>query len=135
MTPRERLSAAIQVLKELEGKATPAPWDCGGIATISITFDHERNIFPPDTYKSHGFQYSGPVCVVQANGEAEDAPLITALRNYAPGMIYALERLLECEYCGGGGISSAPHYVITGMKPCPECTPAIEEALGKMGAK
>ena len=68
-------------------KHTPGPWEVGKRVSPGQTFDHEINIFPPDTFESHGFQYGGPVCVVQANGEAHDAHLIAA----APELLAALK--------------------------------------------
>lgn len=73
-------------LERLNEKATPGPWDAPEGNTVHLTFDKEINVYPPDTFKTHGFQYGGPVCVVQDNGEAKDAPLIVALRNIAPAL-------------------------------------------------
>ena len=93
-TPEQR-----QELLELAEKATPRPWECGGEAQISLTFDRECNIFPPDTIKTHGFQFGGPVAVINYKGESDanpdgaDALYIVAACNLAPGLARDVERL------------------------------------------
>jgi hypothetical protein len=68
--PNERVAE----IRARAGKATPGPWDNPGMATISLTFDRECNIYPPNTMESHGFQFGGPVAVVNYRGECDSNP-------------------------------------------------------------
>lgn len=73
---------------------TPGPWEYGGVAGITTTFDREVNIYPPDASLTGGYQYSGPIAVVavgeDAGGEA-NARLVAA----APDLLAACEAVIE----------------------------------------
>jgi hypothetical protein len=69
-----------RALIALADKATRGPWEAGGVALHSLTFDHEANVFPP-------LGESGPVAVVHADhGEmrSPDADFIAESRTTAP---------------------------------------------------
>jgi hypothetical protein len=73
----------------LADKATRGPWEAGGVALHSLTFDHEANVFPP-------LGESGPVAVVHADhGEmrSPDADFIAESRTTAPELARAIVSL------------------------------------------
>jgi hypothetical protein len=67
---------ALERIEQRANAATPGPLQVVRGAAYKDApeiFDHEASMYPPDTTKTHGFQYGGPVAIVQDNGEANDA--------------------------------------------------------------
>jgi len=114
--------AELDALELLEKAATPAPWEAAR-GTVHLTFDKEGNVFPPDTTKTHGFQYGGPVAVVQDNGTSNDLDFIPESRNALPRLIAdhrRLVELLEEQHATCGRCQRATGYTIpyTPTTPC-----------------
>lgn len=91
--PRRDEGKRLEEIRARTERATPGPWECGGPAQISLTFDQEANIIPPDTMATHGFQYGGPVAVVSVSEEAEDWPFIAHSREDVPFLLDLVDRL------------------------------------------
>jgi hypothetical protein len=91
-------SEEITAIRAYCDAATPGPWYNPGLASISLTFDQECNIYPPDTTESHGFQFGGPVAVVKYRGECDsnpdgaDADFISRARTDLPRVLDELEK-------------------------------------------
>lgn len=112
----------IAEIRARADRATPGPWENPGMATIALTFDSECNIYPPDTMKSHGFQYGGPVAVAKYRGECDsnpdgsDADFIAHARTDIPALCDShdaqAQRIAELELCLEPGKASA---IVGGM--------------------
>lgn len=86
--------------RENHTSGTPGPWETdAGPSEHPLTFDAERNVYPPDHTQTGGHQYPGPIAVV---AEDEDG----GWSNYykiaaAPALYEALEVLLEARWMVG----------------------------------
>jgi hypothetical protein len=95
---------APEVLDELErlekAAETPVPQEYDEPARVSLTFDHDHNVFPPLAAPGE-YQVGGPTAVFS---HPVDAALYVALRNATPALISAArenlaqrERIAELE--------------------------------------